>query len=408
MSSSLPSFLPSLSLTDCFADLPDPRVERTRLHALSDILVIAICAVLCGAEGWDDIAEFSEAKRDWLEERLTLEHGLPCADTYRRVFARLQPDAFAAGFLRWVQALQEQTKGQVKEQTKGQVKEQTKGQVKEQTKGQVIAVDGKTLRHSFDAASGQQSIHMVSAWASSSRLVLAQAKVEAKSNEITAVPALLSLLDLTGCIVTADAMSCQRAIAAQIVQQGGDYVLALKGNQENLHDDVRRFFEYAAARRFEATLHQEYLCRDNDHGRIETRRLVQVDLAHLESRWADVQQQWAGLSSLLMLQSERQIGQKTTTETRYYLCSLSGDAKKAAHAVRQHWGIENSVHWVLDVVFDEDACRIRKDHGPQNFAVLRHMALNLLPQEKTNKRGIKAKQKRAGWDNAFLTKLLTN
>ena len=390
------SSLPSLSLTDCFADLPDPRVERTRLHALSDILVIAICAVLCGAEGGDDIAEFSEAKRDWLQERLTLEHGLPCADTYRRVQTPIAVcsllGSFAAGFLRWVQALQEQTKSQVKEQTKSQV----------------IAVDGKTLRHSFDAASAQQSIHMVSAWALSSRLVLAQAKVEAKSNEITAVPALLSLLDLTGCIVTADAMICQRAIAAQIVQQGGDYVLALKGNQESLHDDVRRFFEYAATRWFEATLHQEYFCRDNDHGRIETRRLVQVDLAHLESRWADVQQQWAGLSSLLMLQSERQIGQKTTTETRYYLCSLSGDAKKAAHAVRQHWGIENSVHWVLDVVFDEDACRIRKDHGPQNFVVLRHMAMNLLRQEKTNKRGIKAKQKRAGWDNAFLTKLLTN
>ncbi len=183
---------------------------------------------------------------------------------------------------------------------------------------------------------------MVSAWASSSHLVLVQAKVEAKSNEITVVPALLSLLDLNGCIVTADSMSCQKAIAAQIVQLGGDYMLALKGNQENLHEDVRRFFEYAAARRFEAVAHQQHVCVDKDHGRIETRRLVQVDLAHLEGRWADVQQDWAGLSSLLMLQSERQVG-STTQETRYYLCSLSGDAKKVAHAIRQHWGIENSV-----------------------------------------------------------------
>jgi predicted transposase YbfD/YdcC len=215
------------ALTDCFADLPDPRVERTQLHALNDILVIAICAVLCGAEGWDDMVEFSQAKQEWLQERLRLENGLPCADTYRRVFARLDPDAFGERFLRWVQAVQEQ------------IKEQASKRAGKQKHEQIIAVDGKTLRHSFDTASGQQSIHMVSAWASSSRLVLAQAKVNAKSNEITAVPALLSLLDLSGCIVTADAMSCQRAIASQITRQGGAYVLALKGNQERIHRATR-------------------------------------------------------------------------------------------------------------------------------------------------------------------------
>jgi predicted transposase YbfD/YdcC len=387
------SITASVSLTDCFADLPDPRIERTRLHALTDILVIAICAVLCGAEGWDDIVEFAEAKETWLKERLTLGNGIPCADTFRRVFARLQPDAFAERFLRWVQVIQETTR-------------EHKG--KKPSIEPSIAVDGKTLRHSFDTASGQQAIHLVSAWASSSRLVLAQAKVDAKSNEITAVPALLSMLDLKGCIVTADAISCQKAIAAQIIQQGGEYVLALKGNQANLHSDVRLFFEYAVAHRFEEVTHQTWTCVDKDHGRIETRRLWQVDLCHLEERWADVEQEWVGLSSLLMLERERRIGSKTSQETRYYLSSLAGDARKAARAIRQHWGIENSVHWVLDVVFDEDSSRIRKDNGPQNFAVLRHIALNLLRQEPTHKRGIKAKQKRAGWDNAYLTRLLTH
>lgn len=390
----------AVSLSECFADLPDPRREHRRLHSLTDVLVVALCAVLCGAEGWDDIAEFSRAKRGWLQERLPLRNGLPCADTYRRVFARLDPDAFGERFLRWVQSVRESAAAQ-----KGQVKGQVKGQA------QVVAVDGKTLRHSFDTASGRSAIHMVSAFASATGLVLAQVKADGKSNEITAVPALLDLLDLSGCIVTADAMSCQRAIASQIIGQGGQYVLALKGNQGALHGDVRRFFEYAVSHRFEGVPHQARSCAEKGHGRIETRRVTQVDLGGLEGRWADAQRDWPGLASLVMVQSERRLlgkgAGRVTQETRYYLSSLAGDAGRVARAVRRHWGIENRVHWVLDVVFDEDASRIRKDNAPQNFAVVRHLALNLLRGETTHKRGIKAKQKRAGWDNDYLTLLLS-
>ena len=254
---------------------------------------------------------------------------------------------------------------------------------------------------------------MVSAFAAEARLVLAQVKTHDKSNEITAVPQLLKMLDLAGCVVTADAMSCQKDIARQIVEQGGDYVLALKQNQPTLHDDARRLFEHALEHRFADLAHQSFCQVEKSHGRIVTRRCLQVDLAALDGLWQEPQQEWKGLSSLVMLQSERRMLQtgRTSVEksgaARYYISSLAGDARKVARAVRRHWGIENRVHWVLDVVFDEDDCRIRKDHGPQNFAVLRHIALNLLRQETGSKRGIKAKQKRAGWDNDFLDKILT-
>ena len=262
------------------------------------------------------------------------------------------------------------------------------------------------MRHSFDKALGKKALHLVSVWASHNQVVLAQMAVEEKTNEITAIPALLKLLDLCGAIVTIDAMGCQKAIAKQIIEQGGDYVLALKGNQERIDEDVKLFFEHAQEHAFEEVAHQEYTQIDKDHGRIETRHCTQVNLEDLEGRWSDVQQEWSGLKSLLRIESERRIGDTTTQETRYYLSSLSGNARRALRCVRQHWGIENRLHYVLDVSFDEDSCRIRKDHAPTNLATLRHMALNLLRHEKSCKRGIKGKRHKAAWDDTYLLKVM--
>ena len=371
-------------IAEHFADLKDPRVERCRLYPLVEVLTIALCALIAGAEGWEDMADWGADKQEWLKKRvgLALVHGIPTDDTFRRVFARLDPVEFQRSFLSWTQA------------------------IAVRTQGEVIPIDGKTLRHSFDTATGQNALHMVSAWASHNRLVLGQVKVDTKSNEITAIPALSRLLDITGCIVTLDAMGCQTAIAAQIIGQGGDYVLALKGNQESVHTDVRLFFEHALATRFEGIPYGYIATLDKDHGRLETRRYWQVDLWALDGRWADVQEQWKGLKSLVRVESVRQVGDQTSVEVRYFLASLSGKVGQVAEAVRGHWGIENCVHWVLDMCLHEDASRIRKDHAPQNLATLRHIALNLLRQETGYKRSVRAKQHRAGWNEEYLLAVL--
>lgn len=372
------------ALIEQLRELPDPRVERTRLHHLIDILAIAICAVICGAEGWDDFVSFGRAKQEWLQEKLGLElpAGIPSADTFRRVFARLDPQALQICFRLWTQ------------------------QLHVHTQGEVIALDGKVLRHSFDTAANQSAIHMVSAWAASARLVLGQVKIREKTNEIPMVPALLRMLDIAGCIVTTDAMSCQKATAAQIISQGGDYVLAVKENQQHLYDDIEGRFAHASAHRFEDTDVRH--CTENDigHGRIETRCCDLITLSPNDPLWGDVQSEWSGLISLARIRCIRQIRGEASTEERFFISSIAHNARRVLRAVRQHWGIENRLHYVLDVSMDEDACRIRKDHGAENMAVLRHIGLNLLQQEKTSSRGIKAKRKQAGWDNEYLAKIL--
>ena len=365
-----------------FADLPDPRIARKRRHDLLDIVVIALCAVICGAEGWDDIERFGLAKEEWFRERLNLAlpAGIPSDDTFRRVFSRLDTDAFAACFRRFVETL------------------------REVTGGEVIALDGKTLRHSFDTALGQKPLHLVSAWACRNRLVLGQTAVAEKSNEITAVPQLLALLDISGCVITADAMSCQKTIATQIVEQKGEYVLSLKDNHPHLAEDVAACFENTKSGRTFASS----TTRDWGHGRTELRQVRCLFLEEIDPDWFDIQQEWTGLRCLVEVERERRVGDKVTREQHYFLSSLSRQNASAARLgkiVRQHWQIENGLHWILDVAFDEDACRIRRDNAPANWAILRHTALNLLRRH-SGKMGVKAKQKKAGWDETFLLEVI--
>jgi predicted transposase YbfD/YdcC len=363
---------PTVSIIHHLSSIEDPRVNRQKKHQLQDIFFISLCAMICGADNWVAVEEFGVAKEEWFTEVLGLEHGIPSHDTFGEVYAVIDTDDFSVCFSRWVADLATLTEGEV------------------------IAIDGKCLRRSLDKASKKAAICMVSAWAQPNNLVLGQVKVDDKSNEITAIPKLLSRLDIAGAVVTIDAMGYQKKIAQQSKQQGGDYVFSLKGNQGNLHDDVKTCFTSSLS---PAVASVSY---DGEHGRIETRTIrASADIAWLQER-----HDWNNLQSIIAVTAKREIGDKVTEETRYFISSLgANDPKRLERGVRAHWTIENNLHWVLDIAFDEDSNRTRKGHSAANLAVIRHIALNLIKTEKTSKVGIKIKRLKAGWDNDYLHRI---
>lgn len=369
---------PPTSLWDYFAELPDPRRAQGRRHKLIDILAIALCAVLCGADDFTEIEEFGETRQAWLRQFLELPHGIPSHDTFGRVFAALDPAAFGRCFMTWVRG------------------------VAKLSEGAIVAIDGKAVRRSYETASECPAIELVSAWAGENRLTLGQVKVAEGSNEIRAVPKLLKVLAIQGCVVTADALNCQKEIAAEIRRQRADYVLALKGNHGTLHARVEQFFSSVREGRTHGFTIDFHRSLEKGHGRLEERRCWQVNAPE------DLQDEgaWAGLSSVGLCEAEREVAGQVSRHRRYYLSSLPVDAKKFAGAVRGHWAVENSCHWVLDVVFGEDDSRVRAGDAAENFALLRRMVNNLLQHERSVKRGVKAKRLKAALDENYLLKVL--
>jgi predicted transposase YbfD/YdcC len=372
-----------LGWLEFFDELPEPRQKAKVLYPLPELLLCCLVGVLCGAEGWVEVEEYGEAKLDFLRRFLPFEHGIASHDTFSDVFNALDREGFKAAFIAWTAALQEDIR-------------------------EIVAIDGKTLRRSFDRGQGHGPIHMISAWATGQRLVLGQLAVGAKDNEITAIPELLALLSLKGAIVTIDAIGCQKKIADAIRRRGADYLLALKDNQPTLHRDVADFLIEQRAVGFKdcaAGSSATHQTTDADHGRIETRHhWITSDIAWLRQRHPA----WPDLTSIAMIEAERQEpGKPATRQTRFYIASIAPDAVEFARAARQHWGIENGLHWVLDVILREDECRIRKRNGPANFATIRHITLNLLQRTNTaKKKSIRIKRGLAALDETFLQAVL--
>jgi len=365
---------PIPSLIHHFSDIEDPRTNLHKKHQLSDIIFITVCAVICGADNWVAVAAFGRAKEDWLTPLLNLEFGIPSHDTFGNVFAVIDPEHFSRCFSHWV------------------------AELSQLSDDEIISLDGKCLRGSIDRASNKTAIFMVSAWAQKNQLVLGQQKVDDKSNEITAIPKLLTQLDIAGAVITIDAMGCQTKIAEQIIEQGADYVLSLKGNQGKFHDDVKTFFASDLA---PAVGDINYA---GEHGRIETRTVrATADIQWLRERYP----RWTTLTSIIAVTANRELKNKTEEETRYFISSIdASEPKRLGNIVRSHWGIENNLHWVLDQAFDEDAHRARVGNSAANMAIVRHIALNLIKNEKTSKVGVKTKRLKAGWDEDYLLKIL--
>lgn len=362
-----------------FDALEDPRIDRKKLYPLTEVLFVVICAIICGAQSWRDFVTFGEEKLEYLRRFLPFENGIPSKNTYARVFSILNPDEFKKCFISWIQSFQ-------------------------QALGNLIAIDGKTLRKSFDKANQQSAIHMVSAFAATSKLVLGQQKVDDKSNEITAIPKLLELLALEGMIVSIDAMGTQKEIANQIIDKKANYVLALKGNHSRLHDDIRLFLKAEIGKTKDSKITDSYEEIDKGHGRIEHRMCYVSDQLH----WLEQRKQWRDLKTVIMVESRVSVGEQTTTEQRYFISSLAANAKQIAEAIRSHWAVENSLHWVLDVTLREDDSRVRKDHAPENMAMVRHIILNMLQNTKRKFKdmSIKRLQKKAGWGDSTLDMIL--
>ncbi len=360
-----------------FSTLNDPRLERHKLHSLIDIIVLSICAICSGSDGWEAIEDFGKEKEDWLRQYIPLENGIPSHDCIAYTLRKISPSGFRQCFMNWVNS------------------------VKKHTAGEVIAVDGKTARGSRDRKNNRQPLHMVSAWACSNRLVLAQEATDEKSNEITAIPKLLAILELKGCIVTIDAMGCQKAIASQIIEQEADYVLGLKGNQGILHEEVEDFFNVAIEENFKAVNYEYIEETDKDHGRFEIRRYWITDEFSSLSTASD----WKGFRSIGMVERECWQGDKKTIEKRFFINSITANAKQFAQAVRGHWGIENPLHWRLDVVFGDDASRIRKGNGPAIMTSIRHLCLNIFERE-SSPLSMAKKRRKAAWNDDYRSKML--